>query len=160
MKSEINIAKLLKYASKGTELWSPIFGKCFLDKVFSNGNINIQFIFEGSLKSRMFDCYGHYCITSALHSNNKGTCLLFPSENHCTWTDFKLSKKHKEFKPGQQVLIFPNSLKPIWRLCLYSHWNQELETHVTITGNTYEDDKILPYEGNENLLGKEVQTLL
>lgn len=66
-------------------------------------------------------------------------------------------KKHKEFKPGQQVLIFPNSIKPIWRLCLYSHWNQELETHVTITGNTYDDDKILPYKGNENLLGEEVQ---
>lgn len=72
----------------------------------------------------------------------------------------ELSKKHKEFKPGQQVLISPNSLKPIWRLCLYSHWNQELETHVTITGNTYDDNEILPYEGNENLLGKEVQTLL
>lgn len=155
MNENLNLIEKLKNVPKGTKLWSPICGDCYFQRIIEGSSYPIfctAMLVNGNYSTIYFTEEG-------LHFNKftDGGCALFPSKTNYDWSTFVVPKKHKEFKPGQQVLIFPNSIKPIWRLCLYSHWNQELETHVTITGNTYDDDKILPYKGNENLLGEEVQ---
>ena len=55
----------------------------------------------------------------------------------------------KEFKPFDKVLV-RNSFGN-WYPNLYSHYN--CFSHKTITDHYYKDKDIIPYEGNEHLLG-------
>ena len=61
---------------------------------------------------------------------------------------------HKQFKPYDRVLV--RDVANIWQIDFYSHWNKEKEQHITLAygdGIVMTDRDILPYEGNEHLLG-------
>lgn len=62
-----------------------------------------------------------------------------------------MENKHKQFNPFDKVLV--RELFPYWCCDLYSHFNSNLETHETTTYRNIKDSDILPYEGNEHLLG-------
>ena len=78
-KELINVAEILKDCSKGLELYSPIFGKVYLDEIrphlaivvatdIKQGDIKAEFLYDGR--------YGM-----------NGECMLFPSKGK-TWEDF------------------------------------------------------------------------
>ena len=56
----------------------------------------------------------------------------------------------QHFEPDQLVLVRLSSIK-VWRLRRYSFCDGP--NHETQDGNFWDDGQILPYEGNENLLG-------
>lgn len=68
-------------------------------------------------------------------------------------------KTHKGFLPDELVLVPHVSLlstNSLWILKHYSHWVGEYRVHVTTDGRSYHDKEIIPYTGNEELLGCEV----
>lgn len=61
-----------------------------------------------------------------------------------------MENKYKQFKPFDRVLV---RLTNRWICDLYSHYNNDKSCHVVISGTGIKDENILPYEGNEGLLG-------
>ena len=85
---KINIAELLKDCPKGIELYSPIFGEVYLDKIRPHlaivvttdkkqGDIKEEFLYDGR--------YGM-----------NGECMLFPSKGKITWEGFVPPIKFKD----------------------------------------------------------------
>lgn len=85
---KINIAELLKDCPKGMELYSPIFGKVYLDKVRPHlaivviidkgqGDFKEEFLYDGR--------YGM-----------NGECMLYPSKSKTTWEGFVPPCKFKD----------------------------------------------------------------
>lgn len=67
-----------------------------------------------------------------------------------------METNRKEFKSFDKVLIKAvYSENKAWRVDLYSHYDEEYEHHRTFKGDLAADENILPYEGNEYLVGKE-----
>jgi uncharacterized protein YodC (DUF2158 family) len=81
MENKINIAELLRNCPKGMELYSPIFGKVYLDKIRPHLAIVVTIDKEqGDLKEEfLYD--GRYGMN--------GECMLFPSKNKTTWDGFQ-----------------------------------------------------------------------
>lgn len=80
-----------------------------------------------------------------------GECVLWPSKENQSWSDFKT---HKHFEPFQKVLVACTDNNARWRATLYSRYDDNLKVHIPITGGLYTDEYIIPYEGNEDKLGK------
>lgn len=149
---EINIAELLKDAPKGTKLYSPLFGDCELDYYVDNCTDKIVVKSEG--KPYIYGIYGQLLVDNYRFSEE---CLLFPSKDCRTWGNFKASWKHKHFEPFQKVLVVCEGR---WGAALYSHLEDDdckACHYTTDLFNAYTDDNILPYSGNEDKLGKEVE---
>lgn len=71
-----------------------------------------------------------------------------------TFIKSKTMENRKQFKPYDRVLVRDD--EDNWQIDLYSHWSKEKEQHVTLAfgdGIVLTDRDVLPYEGNENLLG-------
>lgn len=94
---KINITEVLKYCPIGMELYSPIFGNVYLDKIRPHlaivvttdkeqGNIKEEFLYDGR--------YGM-----------NGECMLFPSKDKTTWEGFE---PPCEFKDGDIVYFMCN----------------------------------------------------
>lgn len=62
-----------------------------------------------------------------------------------------MENKHKQFKPYDRVLV-RTTKSSNWDIDFYSYFNNAIKTHITLN-NVYGDNNILPYEGNEHLLG-------
>lgn len=65
-----------------------------------------------------------------------------------------METKHKTFKPFDKVLV--RDSQDVWQIDFYSHWNKDYAQHVILSygdGVIFKDKDILPYEGNEHLLG-------
>ena len=86
----LNLAELLRDCPKGMELYSPIFGEVYLDKIRPHlaivvttdkkqGDFKEEFLYDGR--------YGM-----------NGECMLFPSKGKTTWEGFQ-----KPFKDGDIV---------------------------------------------------------
>lgn len=63
--------------------------------------------------------------------------------------------EHKQFKPFEKVLV--QNIQGVWMIDFYSNWNEKWQGHQTFKVNgdyAQSDDGILPYEGNEHLVGK------
>ena len=86
MKNQINIAELLEDCPKGMELYSPIFGKVYLDKVRPHLGIIVT-----------TDKYKEEFLYDGRYGMN-GECMLFPSKGKTTWEGF-----HKPFEDGDIV---------------------------------------------------------
>lgn len=64
-----------------------------------------------------------------------------------------MKTNHKKFKSFERVLVRVRMDAPlIWVCSFYSHLDND-GCHVTIGGQIYDDKDILPYEGNESLVG-------
>jgi hypothetical protein len=153
MNENLNLVEKLKDVPKGTKLWSPIIGYCEFveideDKAFPiickplENNDHWNFRSDGS-----FTTYD-------------GTdCVLFPSKESRDWSSFKAPKKHKHFEPFQKVLAINllSENKGIWQGTLYSYYVESSDEHVLIDGSCVTDEYIIPYDGNEDKLGKIVE---
>ena len=70
-----NISKLLKYAPKGTMLYSPLIGSCTLVRVSDDRIVVSNF---SDTQHYGFDWSGRYW-------TGMGECLLYPSQDHKSW---------------------------------------------------------------------------
>ena len=57
----------------------------------------------------------------------------------------------KKFKPFDKVLVRDH--EDVWHCDIYSHYNENAKGHVTLSIFDVSDIHILPYEGNEHLVG-------
>lgn len=62
-----------------------------------------------------------------------------------------MENNHKTFKPFEKVLV--KDVMGVWYCAFYSHWSDEYKTHNFTSLVTAWDKDILPYEGNEHLVG-------
>lgn len=62
-----------------------------------------------------------------------------------------METKHKEFKAFDKVLVRDDYNE--WYCGFYSHWSNAENNHALTSTGHYKDDNILPYEGNEHLVG-------
>lgn len=66
-------------------------------------------------------------------------------------------KEHKTFKPYDRVLVRKMDIDDYhWFVDLYSHYST-LEKHCCVGATEINDSDILPYEGNEHLLGTDFE---
>lgn len=166
MEDKLNIAEILKDAPTGTLLYSPIFGElAYIGSYALEGQtysiIICQYpdaIGQGDSVSAEFDENGTY-LNRGYSSRRGGECMLFPSKENRDWSTFKVPKKHKEFEPFQKVLIkiLDGTSDSMWLAALYSHYDASKDRHYLLGFTWVEDDEILPYEGNEELLGKTLE---
>lgn len=157
MNEGINIAEILKDAPNNIRLYSPIYGIVRFDRLRTD-NKTIEVSVDNTYKH--FDYYGRaiwHNLSDVMLTGEE--CLLFPSKENRDWSTFKAPWKHKYFEPFQKVLI-PGIIDNVhyWFANLYSHYNKKYRVHVLIDSETInDDDYILPYEGNEDKLGKPVE---
>lgn len=100
MNNNINIAEILKDYSKGTKLYSPLFGKVTLEEV----NINIQVPIKVIDSLNNYNCFFK---TGLYYNRANAECLLFPSSEMRDWS--KLSWKKGDVlvcKNGKVECIF------------------------------------------------------
>lgn len=57
---------------------------------------------------------------------------------------------HKTFKPFDKILFRADK---VWHAEFYSHYDEKRSCHIISGGFNIDEDDILPYEGNEYLLG-------
>jgi hypothetical protein len=162
MKENINIAKILKDAPKGTKLWSPLFGDVTFSQITEvdeiitcETNISTQ-AFEDRAR---FDKYGHIFLTPFMLRDPSKEVMLLPSAHHATWKDFKAPWEHKHFEPGQKVLVpyCDGTIHDKWRLTFYSHYEESCKRHFTTDVMNFSDKDVIAYKGNEDKLGKPVK---
>lgn len=93
MGKELNLVELLKDASKGQKLYSPIFGECELIEVLEDQVCIDPIITNHDYKEYFFEDGTYY--------RGCGECLLFPSKDNRDWSTFKVEKEG--FKVGNHV---------------------------------------------------------
>lgn len=154
MNNKINIVDILKNVPRGTKLW----GECVLVRVITDMDVTYPIECEtmnnhGELEDVVFTAYGSYTAQFA-----KCQCVLFPSEQNHDWSTFKVPKKPKEFKPFEKVLIkvFREG-RLIWMAAFYSHYDKAACQHLLVGFTRNDDDDIIPYEGNEDMIGKKAE---
>lgn len=116
----MNIAELLKYCTKGTKLYSTIWGNVTLCNILSMGNIAIK-ISDGHVEE-LFDDGRYY---------NKGECVLFPSKNQRSWKKFRVPANKVD------VMMLPDGSTPfIFKdYCGHNQCCSDYYCGIDITGN-------------------------
>ena len=160
MNENINLVEILKNAPKGTKLWSPICGECtFLyiaaEKKSYCHTINCETADKyGTKENVVFTEYGVFYSDYAY-----GECVLFPSKENRDWSTFKVPKQHKHFEPYDKVLcaVDHDYGCKIWTADFFSHYDENLQQYYLVSGYEVDEDEVIPYEGNEDLLGKVVE---
>lgn len=121
MENKINIAEILKDCPKGMKLYSPIYGKIELWKVYSDTVYPIM-IATG------IDRRGEFTSDGKLYEKyTSAECLLFPSSEMRDWTKF--------FKRGDVVYSKAGKISAI-----FEGWVNDDYTEFNTTINFYVDD--------------------
>lgn len=154
MNKNINLLEILKGIPDGTKLWSPVCGECEVESIIHCDAYPIRAT-HGKGNETLF-----YKFTSQgkLCNNSEAECVLFPSKENRDWSTFTAPWKNKHFEPFQKVLI-PGIMENVyyWSANFYSHYDKKHRVHYLIDGETInDDDYIIPYEGNEDKLGKQM----
>lgn len=89
----MNIAEILKDKSKGTKLYSPLCGKCYLERVRNNEDIEVVIsLSKDTSLSLIFDKEGRKYLDKTSYISPYGKCLLFPSNRIRDWSKFAWKK--------------------------------------------------------------------
>ena len=99
MENKINIAEILKDYSKGTKLYSPLFGKVTLEEV----NINIPVPIKVIDSLNDYNCFFK---TGLYYNRANAECLLFPSSEMRDWTKFFKRGDVLCHKDGNLYVVF------------------------------------------------------
>lgn len=122
MENKINIAEILRDCPKGTKLYSPLFGKCELNTIGTEGdsdNILIAYVCDNKIKYDTFSPEGRFFIWS-----EDAECLLFPSSKMRSWDKF--------FKRGD--VVFNESSRLV---AVFDGWVDDDYTEFKTTTNLY-----------------------
>lgn len=154
MNKNLNLAEILKDAPKGTKLWSPICGECELVAVRDTNTYPIVCKSSEGHDVNFTDLGKYYGV---FYGN--GECVLFPSKENRDWSTFKVSEEHKHFEPFQRVLcaLDHDYGYEIWTADVYSHYDESTGKHYLVSGYVGNNNEVIPYEGNEDKLGKSVK---
>lgn len=139
MKTQINIAEILKDCPKGTKLYSPLCGECRVIKVYNYLGFDV---INGNDDVFNFSYDGRY--------NLMGECCIFPSKDQRDWSKFEEAKPKFDIttlKPFDKVLMRSSNARE-WVATFYSHYSNN-----KFYGCGMCCDQCIPYEGNEHLLG-------
>lgn len=134
----INIAEKLKDAPKGKSLYSAQVGDVVLQVVGKE----LICVTDTNGATCVYDHYGKAC--------RNGECLLFPSRNNRDWNTFDIVSSH-QYKPFDKILVRESSIHG-WFATLCSHTKDG--GVLAVNGRVYPEGFVLPYEGNEDKLGK------
>jgi hypothetical protein len=135
MEQKINIAEILKNHSERTELYSPICGECYLDKIDSE-YISVM---TPTGEAFFFNYDGTYCLL--------GEMMLFPSKENRDWSTWK-AKKECPFKPFDKVLV-RDICSGNWCADIFSHLDDDTFNCI---GGTWR--QCIPYnKETEHLVG-------
>ena len=155
MNEILNLVEILKDAPKGTKLWSPICGECELDKIDTRDTVCNYAIYCLAVNDHSpvrFAANGKYTLCY-----DDGECVLFPSKENRDWSTFKVSKEHKHFEPYQKVLVKKYcDDKYMWFPDYYCFYDISSNIHYILGTGWAKDEDIIPYEGNEDKVGKVV----
>lgn len=166
MKENLNLVEILKNVPEGTKLWSPIYGECTFLKVdesvmadYSDGVDHPKYpiICEADGAKSSFTKEG-----KLFDDNNDTECILFPSKENRDWSTFNVPKQHKHFEPYQKVLVNiysePSPNNKIWFPDIYLFYEEKVNCHrVAINKYIRNDSNIIPFEGNEDKVGKNAE---
>lgn len=83
----MNITKILECCPKGTELYSPVYGKVTLEEIISTGLYPIKVITDDGY-IRFYTKEG-----KLFYNRPDGECVLFPSKNQRDWNKFNINTK-------------------------------------------------------------------
>lgn len=126
MENKINIAEILKDCSKGTKLYSPLFGEVTLEEVNTECTAFITIKYNANICSKFFK--------TGLYYNYEGAeCLLFPSSEMRDWTKF--------FKRGDVVIKNGGGMAAVfdgWANDTYTEFNTTINLYCD--GNTCEEE--------------------
>ena len=120
MNENIDLTKILKDCPKGTELYSPVFGKVYFKEIRNDDDECPIVLTKGSNITAFFTKKGFY------YSDLGEECVLFPSKDLRDWSKFTAPWYKKEkfdpktLKPFDRVLGFFNG---VWNCDLYSNCN-------------------------------------
>ena len=103
----VNVANKLDSASKGTTLYSPIFGTVIF-QYLDGDDIIVE---THSMKLERFDKYGRY--------DRRGKQLLFPNEQTDDWSNYQLSAPY-DFKPFDKVVVKDEG---IWHIDFFESYD-------------------------------------
>ena len=157
MNKNLNLVEILKDVPKGTKLWSPICGECEFVGIRYDESRRYPIMCKALGKDginhyEMFTDSGTIAIWYE-HSE----CMLFPSKENRDWSTFKAPKQHKHFEPYQKVLVKEYCAgKCRWILDYYCFHNSSPNRHYLVGTGWAEDKDIIPYEGNEDKVGKAI----
>lgn len=157
MNENINLIEILKDAPNGTKLWSPLCGECSLYGIDMSSDVPI--IVEVKEDKNNNDCVLRFAANGKYFNRlTSAECLLFPAKDNRDWATFKVPQKHKNFEPCQKVLVpYYDGHEHRWKLTIYSHYEEDREIYITVNGVYMLYNKIIPYEGNEEKLGKPIE---
>lgn len=160
MNENLNLVKILKDVSKGTKLWSPICGKCTFVGIDDEGYDDLKSSEYPIICKNSKGTNNSFTKEGKLYATYDDTeCVLFPSKENRDWSKFRVHKQH--FKPFQKVLrayYVTCDRAGIWVADFYSHYDEALDNYYFSSGYVINGDScIIPYEGNEDKLGKPVE---
>lgn len=140
MNDNIDLTKILEGCPKGTEFYSPLFGKVKFSYMYGS-RIGIECVRMHSLM--IFNPTGKYEMIEMRYSDNNGNylfsdeCLLFPSKDQKDWSKFK-----RFWDKPKKERFNPKTLKPfdkvLGRDYCGGRWKCALFSHIM-------DDSIFPY---------------
>lgn len=155
MNENLNLVEILKDAPKGTKLWSNICGECIFDKTDEKSEFAIRCLAKSDYSN---DYSAIYFTSDGRYKNDfsNGECVLFPSKENRNWAAFEIPKEHKHFETFQKVLVKEFCEGEFrWVPELYGYYDALSHLHYLV-GTTWTidlEDKIIPYEGNEDKVG-------
>ena len=144
MNDNIDLTKILEGCPKGTEFYSPLFGKV----AFSN--IDLDMTYPIRTNQANFASDGRYI------SRFNGECMLFPSKDQRSWAKFE------RFWDKPKVEKFDvNTLQPFDKILAREYrdnkWSIELFSHKTdniVNGLCYNWHYAIPFnEETKHLVG-------
>lgn len=128
MENKINIAEILKDCSKGTKLYSPIFGEVKFDGSQENTVSVLSTYYDGRGIFNSFKENGSF-----FSGYSQSECLLFPSSEMRDWTKF--------FKRGDVVIKNGGGMAAVfdgWANDTYTEFNTTINLYCD--GNTCEEE--------------------
>ena len=153
MNENLNLIEILKNCSKGTKLYSPIYGDVEFVCVLQNEGV------EYPIQTKISDdALDGFTKDGRMFAEYKGECMLFPSREERNWSNFK----------PKQPKFDPNTLKPfdkalvrltkngVWYATFFSYYDKEVKwgcyPFVTTSGKSY--PMCIPYnDDTKHLVG-------
>lgn len=132
MENKINIAEILKDYSKGTKLYSPLFGNVTLEEVDINSTVSIQVKYSSNNQAAFYK-------TGLYYNYNDAECLLFPSSEMCDWTKF--------FKRGDVVRSIDDGAQAVfkgWESDDYTSFYASIVHHAEV--DEWDEDVVFAVE--------------
>lgn len=132
MENNINIAEILKDYSKGTKLYSSLFGKVTLEEV----NINIPVPIKVIDSLNNYNCFFK---TGLYYNRANAECLLFPSSEMRDWTKF--------FKRGDVVRSIDDGAQAVfkgWESDDYTSFYASIVHHAEV--DEWDEDVVFAVE--------------